>query len=399
MQNSLLRDGTARASQRCRCIALCLAALAACASVTRHAGWSPTQTRGVERVHEALRVGDLALAREHFAALAPSASQRNLAAELEQRIAAREIEPFEPAFAELSSALRAGDDELARSILAYAAARGPRGAALEIAERFAGRLEARARVGRLVLALEEAGGAQGETVKVELVARNLGEERIELRAPGAALDHRIVGLTPDGVEQRRGQRVFVDALDRLSLRGGEVRRISLGSFSAPIAGYIALRGEWRLSAASGLVRIDGLELLADELRVAPLESSRRDPRLPSAPIEPQSLVDYVRRGAPSMPALLERAVRIEPTRRDEALTLLAPALLERPQLELQRAAPILRWLARESFGDGFGEDAQRWRAWLSERAARGESSRPPDLELPDRLEAERSGALRASVER
>lgn len=391
-----------RAAQFHIWIALALTSLAgACASVTRNAPWSAEQAARVETIDRALREGDTLTAREQFDALSPTSAQRSLAGQVEQRIAARELEPFEAAFAELSSALRAGDDELARSILAYASARGPRGAALEIAERFARRLEARARVARLELTLEEAPSGAADGIKVELVARNLGEERAELRSPGAALDHRIVGLTPDGVEQRRGQRLFVDALDRLVLRAGEERRISLGSFPAPMAGYIALRGEWRLSAATGLVRIDGLELQADELRIAPLESTRLDPRLPAAPIEPRNLVEYVRRGAPSMPSFLERAVRIAPERRAEALDLLAPALLERPQLELARAAPVLRWLSGESVGDGFGEDAQRWRAWLIERGAPAETSPATELELPAERESEGElrGASRASVER
>ncbi len=386
--------------RRCAVAGLLLLCAACASAGATRVEWTRAQQAQVDAIGAALAAGDLLAARAQFEALAPSSTQRARAAELEQRIAARELEPFEPAFAELSSALRAGDDELARSILVYATARGPRGAALEIAERFAQRLEARARVARLELALVEAASSAPESVKLELVVRNAGDERVELRAPGAALDQRVVGLTPDGVEQRRGQRLFVDALDRLVLAGGETRRVSLGRFPAPLAGYIALRGDWRLSAATGLVRIDGLELEASELKIAPLERSRLDPRLPSTPIEPQSLVDYVRRGAPSMPSFLERAVRIAPERRAEALDLLAPALLERPQLELVRAAPVLRWLSGESVGDGFGEDAQRWRAWLEARLAPPpERASSSPLELPQELEGERPNTTRASVER
>lgn len=368
-----------------------------CAGV-RRVEWSSAQRAQVETIERALKDGDLLEARAQFESLGASNAQRQLAYYLEQRIAAREIEPFDPAFAEISAALEARDDELARSILNYALARQPRGAALGIAQRFEQLLAGRARLGKLSLRLVATPHAEGARFAVELVAHNASDERLELRAPGAALDYLIVGLTPLGVEHRSAQRVFVDALDRLRAPAGGTVRARLGDFDAPLGGSIALRSLWRLSAASGTIRVDGIELPASELRVESGESVRLDGRLPRDPLEPAQLVDYLRRGAPSMASLLERAVRIAPERREEALAALTPVLLQRPLIEIGRAAPALRWLSGERVDDGFGEDGPRWKAWLENRAAPQRTpAQEPQLELPAALTGARAVESQANV--
>lgn len=377
---------------------MALLAMAACAGV-RRVEWSSAQRAQIETIERALKDGDVIAARSEFELLDASSAQRQLAYYLEQRIAVRELEPFELAFAEISAALEARDEALARSILNYANARQPRGAALEIAQRFERVLEGRVRLGRLSLALVARPVEDGARFAVELVARNDSSQSLQLRARGAALDYLIVGLTAEGVEHRTAQRAFVDALDRLHAPAGEQVRIGVGQFEAPLGGSIAVRGSWRMSAASGSIFVDDLELPASELRVAACESVRLDARLPRSPIEPAELADYLRRGAPTMASLLERAVRITPERREEALALLTPILLQRPLLEIGRAAPVLRWLSGERVDDGFGEDGPRWKSWLEDRAAPDEGApQPPQLELPDALTGAREPDSKANVD-
>jgi hypothetical protein len=360
--------------------------LAACASVTR-GEWSGAQLAQVESIERALQDGFVAQARAQFEALETRAHQEAVAQDLERRIAARELEPFEPAFEELAAALAARDDELARSILDFALARQPQGAARDVAERFRSVLEGRRLLRSLHLALEVSPVPDTARVRVALSMRWDGDEPLRLDTPGASLDYLCVGLTPTGVEQRSAQRVFVDVLDRLQLRPAESRRASLGEFPAPIQGLIAARGHWRLTTASGVARANDFELSSEHVPSAVGDLAWLDPRLPRAELEPADLVDYVRRGAPSMPALLERTVRIAPERRDEALELLAPVLLERPLVEIGRAAPVLRWLSGQRVDDGFGEDGPRWREWLLAREKlrlEGPAPAPSPLELPGR---------------
>ncbi len=400
-----------RAPLRCAAAVAFGIALAGCASVTRGV-WTGAQVERVASIERALEDGFVARARAEFEALEPRTHQTGLALELERRIAALELEPFEPAFHEIAMALEARDDELASSILEFALARRPQGAALGVAERFKSIVEGRRLLRSLHLELQIAPIVGAARVRVGLSMRWDGDAPLELDTPGASLDYLCVGLTPNGVEQRSAQRVFVDVLDRLRLRPGEERRASMGEFPAPIQGLIAARGHWRLATTTGLAHVNGFELSSNDVQDALGELAWLDPRLPRAAIEPAELADYVRRGAPSMPALLERTVRIAPERRNEALDLLAPALLERPLVEIGRAGPVLRWLSGQRVDDGFGEDGPLWREWLlareqrrrdgsidgaGNRAGDGAGEGPSPLHLPRRVSSD--GARDVNLER
>jgi hypothetical protein len=384
-------------------IALVGIGLIGCASVTRGA-WTGAQVEQVASIERALEDGHVARARAEFDALERRTHQTSLALELERRIAALELEPFEPAFHEIALALEARDDELAGSILEFALARRPQGAALGVAERFKSVIEGRRLLRSLHLELQVSPIVGAARVRVGLAMRWEGDAPLELDTPGASLDYLCVGLTPNGVEQRSAQRVFVDVLDRLRLRPGEERRASMGEFPAPIQGLIAARGHWRLATTTGLAHVNGYELSSHDVPDTLGELAWLDPRLPRAAIEPAELVEYVRRGAPSMPALLERTVRVAPERRDEALDLLTPALLERPLVEIGRAGAVLRWLSGQRVDDGFGEDGPHWREWLLAREQRrregsidGAGDGPSPLHLPRRVSSD--GAGDANVER
>jgi hypothetical protein len=381
--------------------ALCAVAalvLGACVSATS-GEWTAQQTAQAENVEALIEAGDAAGARAAFALLAPRADQTGRAAALERRIGALELEPFEPSLLAANEALSAGDDELARAILSYARARRPAGAALATLERLDAVLVGREllRFVRLELRARTVPGA--ERARVELVARNDGAAAVVLECSGASLDGLATALTTQGAEQRTAQRLTVDALDRLVLEPGREVRVPLGEFPAATRGCVAVRSTWKLTPAGTVARINGFEVPAQEVQALSNDWVLVDPRFPPGAITPQELADYVRRGAPSMAGLLERTVRVAPERRAEALDVLTPALLDRPLLEIARAAPVLRWLSGERLGDSFEPDGVALRAWLVERAARRAApSVDEPLGLPQAASGARSGAGEANVD-
>jgi hypothetical protein len=138
-----------------------------------------------------------------------------------------------------------------------------------------------------------------------------------------------------------------------------------------------LRGS--ILTMGGTLERAGRTLPANHIAVGACEVVRLDPRLPTAAVEPAELLDYVERGMPGTAALIERAVRIEAARRDEALDLLTPALLARTLEECERCAPALRWLSGQSDPSASGSN---WRRWLSARAESRARRATPALDLP-----------------
>ena len=105
--------------------------------------------------------------------------------------------------------------------------------------------------------------------------------------------------------------------------------------------------------------------------------------LPGEPVEPSELVRYATGEVVSLPALLERAVRIVPERRAEALIELSHELDQIEDARLEELLPALRWLARS----GRDENApELWREFLISLQSRSEQ-RPstPGLDLPTGL--------------
>jgi len=383
--------------------ALAALALGGCISATR-GEWTAQQAAQAESVEAFLEAGNAAGARAAFELLAPRADQQGRATALERRIGALELEPFEPSLLAANEALAAGDDELARAILSYARARRPAGAALATLERLDAVLAGRELLRGVRLELRARTVPGAERARVELVGRNDGAATIVLECSGASLDGLATALTVQGAEQRTAQRLTVDALDHLVLEPGCEVRVPLGEFPAATRGCVAVRTNWKLTPAGTVARLNGFEIPAQEIEALSNDWVLVDPRFPAGAVTPEELADYVRRGAPSMAALLERTVRVAPERHAEALDVLTPALLDRPLLEIARAAPVLRWLSGERLGDSFEPDGVALRAWLQARAARRAAPKAEEpLGLPSAAagaaSGARSGAGEANVDR
>ena len=357
------------------------ALLAACA--TQGGSVSTAALEPLARAEEREREGDLAGARTELEIAKSRAGGVARLGErgtrLEYALAAAELEPFHALFDELSNALERRDHELAMRLLVRADALRPCGAAALKLSAFRNILDGRRTAEALGLRLvAEPGGTEGE-YRVTLHARHELPETVRLRCPGSALKFLSLGVSETGIESRARRRVLTDALANLELESGRDIAVVLGTFYVPARGLVAARGRWTLSTLGGTLELGERELPANSFVAAGCEIVRLDPRLPSSAVEPAEFARYVERGAPSLPALLERAGRLAPERREEALELAAPALLRYIPEELERIAPALRWLS------GLDEppvDARGWKAWLEARGARAGDPARPKLDLP-----------------
>lgn len=367
---------------RASILATILAALlAACA--TQGGVVSGAALAQLGRAEEREREGELAAARTELEIAKVEAGGLarlgERGARLEFALASSELEPFRALFDELSTALERRDHELAQRLVVRAEALRPRGAAESRLAAFRNILDGRRTAAALGLRLvAEPVGAEGE-YRVTLHAHHELGEPVRLHCPGSALKFLSLGVSEAGIESRARRRVLTDALSDLELESGLEVEIALGTFYVPSRGLVAARGRWTLSTLGGTLRLGARELPANSFEAERCEVVRLDPRLPTEPVEPAEFARYVERGAPSLPALLERAGRLASERRDEALDLATPALLRYIPDELERIAPALRWLS------GLDEppaDARGWKSWLEARRARAADPARPRLDLP-----------------
>lgn len=290
---------------------------------------------------------------------------------------------FAPAFDALHAAVEAGDDAVARQILAAILARGPAPHLVDFAHSYERILDGRRAMEAVTLSLESE-PVIGSALDYRLVLRIEHDrpDEIVLRLPPGSLQRLVVGIDAEGNDRREVTTSYVDAIPRLPIPPATPVRVPLESYELPLAGRLAVRERWAYELRSGEILVGETVLPAQAPEVAPAQRIRLAPFLPVAPVEPAELVDYIQREVVNLPPLVERAVRIDPARRGEALDLLAPLVQELARTDperLARVAPALRWLARTGRP---GADPEAWVEWFALRAARGEPGTPEGLELP-----------------
>ena len=299
----------------------------------------------------------------------------------------RAIDPkFALSFEALRDAVEQGEDELAERVLAGIWARGPEGRSFELAEGFQRILDGRKALRTVALELFAEPAATGgeETARdyrLLLRATHGREDTLELRSLPPSLHRLVTQVAPTGVESRRLSSLVVDELAELVIPPDGVV-IDLGVHRTPMLGSLAARDRWKLDLRSGDVLVEGRSLPAMALEVDVCEVAYLAPFLPPEPVEPAELVRYVQRERITMPPLMERAVRIAPERRLEALEEIARIA---PKLDDQRLGgitPALRWLLRTN---RVGADATAWRVVLANRDFAPDEERAPGasgLDLP-----------------
>lgn len=295
-------------------------------------------------------------------------------------------ERFAPAFAELRAALDAHEDDLARRLIERILARRPDARTRAYAETFGRILDGRALAAELDLALLPSSMlADPLQVRLELSARHPEAAPLEFRGGPGTLRVILTGVDPLGSEQRVSRVLSLPDLARLRVPPGEGASIDLGAFEMPGRRNLALQADWELELRSGTLVLGGEEYPANELVVRPARTLRLAPWLPSAPIPASSLADYVRAGGRSVPAFMERAVRVGLDQREEALDAVTGPACELAGVDLELLIPALRWLSGRR---DLGADPRAWQVWLEARAE--ERARPADtpaLDLPETVRA------------
>jgi hypothetical protein len=303
----------------------------------------------------------------------------------EARTAVAPVEPrtvegvaprYQPMFQALKGALSEREDDVARRIAANLRLRlerdralGVRGATrncLELLDAFDRVLHGRALVDGLDLELVTRPVTGQNALALVLRARTRGATPVELR-PGAALlrIHRIT-LSPEGKESRAVSTRGVEDLERLVLDGGDWLEVPLGTFSSTLpSNALGARTSWTLELRAGDILDQESFYPAQEVRVDAAERVDLAAFLPNTPVEPSVLASFVERPEVALAPILERTVRIAPSKREDALDLLA-AVVERMSAEqIARLVPSLRWLSRTNAP---GRDPLAWRSWLRQRS-------------------------------
>lgn len=286
---------------------------------------------------------------------------------------------FEHAFGQLARAVDAGDDAVARRILAGILARGPSGRAAEVAQGFEAILDGRRLAEELAFELVADPLPDGEgAYALALRCTGTPYDDVTLRLPPMTVERLATWVTPGGSEARSIEALTVEEVHRLRVPAGGEVRLELGVFRPELDGALAQRDRWRAETRSGEVLVGERPLPVRAPDVRSLELVHLAPFLPREPVDPQALLDYVRRESVAMPPLMERAVRIPPERWNETLRRLRPVAAELSDERLSEIAPALRWLSRTA---RVGGDPRAWRLILA--AGFREEPGVPGLDLPE----------------
>ncbi len=289
------------------------------------------------------------------------------------------------AFTGLRESLEAGENATAWGIARRIRARitqrpGQDEALLELLEGFERILLGREVLEHVRLRLFIEPAESGHSARVVLVGSTLETGGIELRADAGTLQWERTVLLPNGMDSTQVSVYPLPALDPWLLDAAEGSGWFLHTYDRRIPiGALAVNDRWVLRLLSGGVLAREQLLPAMNMHVEFAERVELAEVIPSEPVRPHELYEAAAAHRFSVPALLERTVRIIPSQREEALALLAPLLETWTPEQIARLVPSLRWLAMD--GDR-GRDPHTWRAWLREWA----TQRTQNLQEPTSLD-------------
>ena len=282
------------------------------------------------------------------------------------------------AFEELRAAVEEGEDEVARAILLRLTPRILDPMSAELAAGYknvlAGRLVRDAVLGEVRVVELETGGF---SVSLDLSQALFAD--VTLR-PGHVLVHAITrSIDLAGHQSTRVSDRLVEAGDGWALTRDQVLSVPMGVDSPLFGeGFLAVRCEWKVTLGAGSVETPSgvYPLMGVQVNDGSLVRLSRE--LPTQVVEPVELARYCLEPSIRPEGLLERAVRISPSRYAEALDLLAESEAVLPPARLEELIPVLAWLTGGSVMRASGYE---WREWLRLRALAGDRSE--SLDLPD----------------
>ena len=293
---------------------------------------------------------------------------------------------FAPGVDALKRAVAAGEDDLARALIAQLDSLGPDEKVWNLVRAFERILDGRAAVRTLELTLscepipEEIrlpGAAAGSQAwRLVFRAHNTGPDVIELLPGPAILSTKRTDVARRGGEASTLETRSFDKLRRIELAPGEQSNVDLAAFFLdPPAGQLAVRLDFVLDLRSGVLKRAGRELPAMHLAVTPARAARCAAGLPEGTLTPEELLE-ASASLSTAEELLALAVRTET---GKGLVDLERALAELPRPRLELWIPSVRWLA----GAEAPTDVDGLRGWLRARnEAQAQRGPRPALVLP-----------------
>lgn len=273
------------------------------------------------------------------------------------------------ALEQLRLAVVDGEAAVARGILSGIMARDPSPEVVRAVDDYRRILDGRDLAEQLSLRLVVGPGESDDLTRVELVVESDLEAPATLRLLPPTLVRKVFAVSPLGLESRnrRGE-VRVD-LEQLELAPSAASIAFLGEFPRQVSGALAVRESFALYPGGAWVERGGELLPVQDLVIVDAERTSVASFLPPGPVDPGAVAEYM--GDPAvleipddgyLPALLERAVRVAPSRRADAVERIAIASADWTDEQLTAAAPALRWLTDAITP---GSDARAWRQYLS----------------------------------
>lgn len=239
-------------------------------------------------------------------------------------------------------------------------------AALAMADGFERIVDGRLRIASVELAVDLVRVQGAEEVEVVLSGRSDWHEPLTVRPSAASIVVERISLEPrTGMEQLSSGRAALPDTPELELpaRGEANTVVAVLPIQVP-TGAIATRMRVDLACNGGTIAEDGDAFPARTIEVALGERTDIPAWIPAGVVDPVELVDVVERGNAPLALVLECAVRIQPSRRDEALDRLGYAVQTLPLDSMRTLVPALRWLVGT---DEFGRNERAWRDWLVQR--------------------------------
>ncbi|MCB9906818.1 MAG: hypothetical protein H6830_03800 [Planctomycetes bacterium] len=214
---------------------------------------------------------------------------------------------------------------------------------LDAARRFQNILGGRQRVESLTLdlAVEDRDGA----LRLILSIKSQHPAPLELRPGSAVFEREGLFMGPDGKLNVMGSTSVLRGEQRWELPPLGRLEVDLGPYSPPsLGGALAERDGFALRLGSGSVLEDGVTYPAERWPVPRGMRVNLASFLPSGALGPEPLLALLDNPEASMPARIERTVRIRPADYAATLAALGPKIDGATPEIFERYAPLLAWL-------------------------------------------------------
>jgi hypothetical protein len=311
-----------------------------------------------------------------------------LSAAVDQRNAA--IDPrLVPLFSALDDALAADNRPLARRLMQQIEAQTLTSGERDAVERVALVLDGRDLQESLTLEVRSRPLSEPANHREAYLVVSHGLELpLTLDLPPALVLRSHRAISPEGQEFVDAGQTLSDSLLRLDVPAGAPAELVLCHYPARFDGALAVQERLSLSTRDGVAVVGERQLPLHDLKVRSSQRTLLFGELPSQPLDEKPLLELVARpgllekpAANFLPGLLERTVRIAPSRQKAALLDLSRFAQGLSDEQLLKLTPALRWLGGVEYEV---PSPAHWRAMLVEFAATGEAlDQRPTLPEPE----------------